>query len=104
MVLYQTMSRYFYISHADNELLQILAEGRPAARPRRSRWRSSRVSRSCAKRLREDRTAIFWLRAGAASGMVALGAQNMVEMTLRVPANAVLLAVAAAIAMHDGDS
>src|SRR6202035_3756040 len=27
MVLYQTMSRFFYISHADNEFLQILAEG-----------------------------------------------------------------------------
>ena len=27
MVLYQTMSRYFNISHADNEFLQILAEG-----------------------------------------------------------------------------
>ena len=27
MVLYQTMSRFFYISHADNEFLQILTEG-----------------------------------------------------------------------------
>ena len=48
-----------------------------------------------AKRLREDRTPIFWLRAGAAAGMVALAAQNMVEMTLRMPANAVLFAILA---------
>ena len=103
MVLYQTMSRYFYITHADNELLQVLAEGGLLmAAPIALAFFAGVVL--VRKRLREDRTAIFWLRAGAASGMVALGVQNMVEMTLRVPANAVLLAVAAAIAMHDGDS
>lgn len=100
MVLYQTMSRFFYISHADNEFLQILAEGglllgAPVA--------MALVAGAAliASRLREDRTAIFWLRAGAAAGLVALAAQSMVEMTLRVPANAVLFAICAAIAMHD---
>ena len=101
MVLYQTMSRFYYISHADNEFLQILAEGGlllgvPVA--------IALVAgvRLVAKRLREDHTAIFWLRAGAAAGMVALATQNMVEMTLRVPANAVLFAILAAMAMHEG--
>ncbi len=101
MVLYQTMSRFFYVSHADNEFLQILTEGGlllgvPAA--------SAIVAGAwlAARRLREDRTAIYWLRAGATAGIVALVTQNMVEMTLRVPANAVLFAILAAIAVHEG--
>jgi hypothetical protein len=103
MVLYQTMSRYFYITHADNEGLQILAEGGLlfAAPIAVALVAGIALVR---KRLREDRTPIFWLRAGAASGMLALAAQNMVEMTLRVPANAVLLAILAAIAVHEGDA
>jgi hypothetical protein len=55
-----------------------------------------------ARRLREDRTAIFWMRLGATTGIVAIGIQNMVEMTLRVPANAVLFAILAALALHEG--
>jgi O-antigen ligase len=101
MVLYQTMSRYYYITHADNEALQILAEG--------GLLLALPVALSLAagaalvmKRLREDRSAIFWLRAGAATGMLAIGAQNMVEMTLRVPANAVLFAILAAVATCEG--
>jgi O-antigen ligase len=100
MVLYQTMSRYFYVTHADNEVLQILAEGGvllglPVA--------VALVAGAVLvfNRLREDRTAMFWLRAGAATGIVALSAQNLIEMTVRVPANAVLFAVLAAIAVHD---
>jgi O-antigen ligase len=100
MVLYQTMSRYFSISHADNEFLQILTEGGlllalPIA--------LAIVAGGflAAKRLREDRTPLFWMRAGATAGIVALAAQNMVEMTLRIPANAVLFAILAAIAVHE---
>jgi len=103
MVLYQTMSRYFYITHADNEGLQILAEGGLLlAAPIAVAFVAGIVL--VRKRLRADRTPIFWLRAGAASGMIALAAQNMVEMTLRMPANAVLLAILAAIAVRDVDA
>jgi hypothetical protein len=100
MVRYQTMSRFYYISHADNEGLQILAEGglllgAPAALTLTSgAW-------LVAVRLRADRTAIFWVRAGAAAGLLALVAQNMVEMTLRVPANGVMFALLAAVATHE---
>jgi O-antigen ligase len=100
MVLYQTMSRYFYVTHADNEALQILAEGGlllglPIA------LSLAAGAALVMKRLREDRSAIFWLRAGATSGMLAIGAQNMVEMTMRVPANGVLFAILAAVATYD---
>jgi O-antigen ligase len=103
MVLYQTMSRFFQISHADNEFLQILAEGGlllglPVA--------LAIVAGVVliAKRIREDDTPIFWLRAGAAAAIVALVTQNIVEMTFRVPGNSVLFAICAAIAMHESTS
>jgi O-antigen ligase len=103
MVPYQTMSRYFTISHADNEFLQILAEGGLLlGLPVALALLAGGVV--VAKRLREDRTPIFWLRGGAAAGIVALGTQNLVEMTLRVPANAVLFAIVAAVAMHDAQA
>jgi O-antigen ligase len=104
MVLYQTTtSRLFYISHADNEYLQVLAEGGallaiPAA------IAVIALAAIIVKRLRSDRTNLFWIRAGAACGLVAVAVQNFFEMTLRVPANGVLLAIVAAIAAHEGPS
>jgi O-antigen ligase len=99
MVPYQTMSKFFAISHADNEFLQILAEGGLLlALPVAMALLAGGFL--AAKRLREDRTPIFWVRAGAAAGIVALATQNMIEMTLRVPANAVLFAILAAITIH----
>jgi O-antigen ligase len=101
MVLYQTItSRLFYISHADNEYLQILAEGGalvgvPAA------LAALTLAAIVVKRLRGDRTPLFWMRVGAVSGLAAAAVHNCFEMTLRVPANGVLLAILAAIAAHD---
>ena len=45
---------------------------------------------------------MYWVRAGAAGGIIAVAFQNVWEMTLRVPANGLMLAVLAGIAMHDG--
>jgi hypothetical protein len=45
---------------------------------------------------------MFWVRAGAAGGMMAVAFQNVWEMALRVPANGLMLALLAGIAMHDG--
>src|SRR5262249_41724587 len=99
-VLYQTSSRLFYISHADNELLQMLAEGgAPLGAAAIAVLVSGAIA--VARRLRSDRTPVFWMRLGAASGLVAFAAQNCWEMTLRVPANAVLFVTLAAIAVHD---
>jgi len=100
MTLYQTSIRLITIAHADNELLQIAAEGGllvgvPVA------LLLVALTMTIAKRLREDRTRMFWMRAGAASGLAAIAAQNMVEMTLRVPATGLLAVVVAAIAVHE---
>ena len=99
MVLYQTSSRRFAISHADNEYLQILAEGGallavPAA------VAIVGAAMAIRRRLVADRTPMYWVRAGAACGVFGMAVQNLFEMTLRVPANAALLAILAAVAMH----
>ena len=104
MVLYQTTtSRLFYISHADNEFLQILEEG-GALLGLPVLLAIIGCVRTIATRLRTDHTPLFWMRAGAASGILAAAVQNLFEMTLRVPANALLLAILAAIASHDSGS
>jgi hypothetical protein len=40
------------------------------------------------------------MRAGAASGLIAIAVQNLWETGLRMPANAVLCALSLAIAIH----
>jgi len=103
MILYQTSSRLFYVNHAHSEYLQILSEGGallavPAALALLVAlghlWR----------RLTTDRTPVFWIRAGATSGLLGFLMQSVWETTLRMPANAVLLALVAAIALHVTES
>jgi putative inorganic carbon (HCO3(-)) transporter len=98
MVFYQG-PHVFSFNHAHNEYLQILAEGGvllalPAA------VAIVAGALEIAGRLRRDRTPVFWLRAGAASGLAAIAVQNVWETGLRMPANAVLFVVCAAIAVH----
>jgi len=93
------MSRLFFIRHADNEYLQIVAEGGallgvPVA------IALIALGAAVVRRVRSDASPIYWVRAGAASGLLAVAIQNLGEMTLRVPANGVLLATLAALAVH----
>jgi O-antigen ligase len=100
IVLYQQPFELTYVNHAHNQALQWLAEGGallvvPAA-----------LAALCgllvaAKRLREDRTPIYWIRAGAVSGIAALAVHGLFEAPLRLPANAALFAVLAAVAVHE---
>jgi O-antigen ligase len=99
MLLYQTSSWRFSISHADNEYLQVLAEGGALlAIPVTIALVAGVLS--IRRRLVAERSPIFWVRLGAACGIFGLAIQNLFEMTLRVPANAVLFALLAAIATH----
>ena len=52
-------------------------------------------------RLRDDRTPMFWIRAGAAAGLAAVCAQSIWDTGLRMPANAVLFALVAAVATYE---
>ncbi len=100
MLLYPRRSALFYLNHAHNEYLQILAEGGallavPAA------VALAAAFRQIARHLSADRTAMFWVRAGAASGLTAVLVQSIWETGLTLPANAVLFAVLAGIALHE---
>jgi putative inorganic carbon (HCO3(-)) transporter len=59
------------------------------------------VAREIRRRLREDHDdRVYWIRAGAAIGMIAIALQELVDFSLQIPGNAVLLAVLCAIAIH----
>jgi O-antigen ligase len=104
MLVYQQSPReFFYFNHAHDEYLQLLAEGGvllgvPAAvAVGAAVW-------GIVRRLREDRSAAFWIRAGAASGLIAVAVQSVWDVGLRMPANGVLFAILAAIALADVSS
>jgi O-antigen ligase len=99
MLVYQQSSRLLFFNHAHNEYLQVLAEGGLLVT----------VPVGCAvvvgvraawHRLSSDKTPIFWVRAGALGGMVAVAVQNVWDTGLRMPANAALFAIVAAMALH----
>jgi len=100
MLVYQEGSRLFFFNHAHNEYLQLLAEGGlliavPAA---------IAVLAAIVRMLQSmdaDRSPIFWVRAGASCGVLAVAVQSIWDTGLRTPANGVLFAVIAAIALHD---
>jgi O-antigen ligase len=100
MLVYQQGPRFFFFNHAHDEYLQLIAEGGlliavPAA---------IAVLAAVAlmtRYLRTDRTAMFWVRAGAISGIIAVAIQGIWDTGLRTPANGVLFAVIAAVALHD---
>jgi O-antigen ligase len=100
MLVYQQGSRLFFFNHAHDEYLQLLAEG--------GLWLAApaviallAAVELMARRLREDRTAIFWIRTGAIAAVIAAAVQSVWDTALRTPANGVLFAVAAAVALHD---
>jgi O-antigen ligase len=100
MLVYQEGSRQFFFNHAHNEYLQLLAEGGLLlAGPAALALLAGSVT--IAARLRADHTAVFWIRAGAICGLIALAVQSIFDTSLRTPADGVLFAVIAAIALHD---
>lgn len=100
MLLYQRGSRALFYNHAHNEYLQLLAEGglmvaAPAA------VAMAALVAGALRRLRRDHGAAFWFRAGAISGIAGVAVQGIWDTGLRMPANAVLFAVVAAMAAHE---
>ncbi|HWQ14436.1 MAG TPA: O-antigen ligase family protein, partial [Roseiflexaceae bacterium] len=100
MVFYQRTGREYAFNQAHNEYLQTAAEGGllvflPLA------VAAVAFARLAARRLRADRSGVYRLRAGALAGLAAALVQSCWETGLRLPANALLAAVLAAIAVHD---
>jgi O-antigen ligase len=99
MMVYQQSSREIFFNHAHNEYLQLLTEGGlllavPVAVALLSGfWLTGRA-------LSADRRSMFFMRAGAAGGLVAACVQAIWDTGIRLPANGVLFAIAAAVAMH----
>jgi O-antigen ligase len=99
ITVYQTAEPGYSIGQAHNHFLQIAAEGGalvsvPAA------LAVSAFLLLFSSRLREDRTSNYLMRAGAGAGLTGVFVQSFWETGLRMPANAMLFAVAAAIATH----
>jgi len=101
MLVYQRTKGLFYFNHAHDEYLQIAAEGGALLGIPAVLVMVASIRR-IAGQLRADRTPIFWVRAGAASGLVAAAVQSVWDTGLRMPANAILFAILAALAMHPG--
>jgi hypothetical protein len=98
MSVYQPPHQFAF-NHAHDEYLQVVSEG-GIVLAAAALLAIAAGSAIIVKRLRADRTPMFWIRAGAASGLVAIAVQSIWETGLRMPANAILFAICAAIAMH----
>jgi O-antigen ligase len=101
MTKYQTAMTDLQFKEAHNDYLQILAEGGlllgvPAlaaiALFIRIVWR--RFSE------RDEDRLSYWIRFGAATGIVAIALQSIVEFSLQMPGNAAFFVVLCAIALH----
>lgn len=100
MAFYQQADRTWFFNQAHSEYLQLASEGGlllllPVA------GAAVAFVRLAAGQLRDDRTGMFWMRAGAAAGLAGLAFQSIWENGLRIPANAVLAAGLAAIVIHE---
>jgi O-antigen ligase len=99
MLVYQQSDRAFFINQAHNQYLHLVAEGGlllsvPVAL---AAFAFIWLFRT---RLRQDTSSCVWLRIGGATAIAAVAAQSLWETGLRIPANGLLFAVAAAIAVH----
>jgi len=100
MLFYQKHVLEFWMSRAHNDYLQLLAEGGllvvvPAA------MAIVLLAVAVRRRVRQSTgdSYDYWVRAGAGVGLLAIGIQETVEFSLQIPANALLFATLAAVAI-----
>jgi O-antigen ligase len=99
MLAFQSSDRQTFTNQAHNQYLQVAAEGGllvaiPALVV------IALFARLAAARLAADASHLVWIRIGAIAGLTAVAVQSLWETGLRMPANGVLFAVVAAIALH----
>lgn len=99
MLIHQTGDRRSRTNQAHSQYLQLWAEGGALL--------AVPCALAClaflalaARRLREDGTPNIWLRIGSLAGILGVAVQCVWDTGLRIPANGVLLAVVAAVAVH----
>ena len=103
MLVYQQSDRGIFFNQAHNQYLQVLVEGGlllavPVT------VALVEVARLAVRRLALDLTPALWIRLGALGGLVGVAVQSVWETGLRMPANAVLAAVLAAIIVFSSSS
>jgi hypothetical protein len=100
MLRYQQASPDAHFNQAHSESIQLAAEGGVlVAIPvliAIAAWVA--LAR---RQLRRDVHELFWIRLGAAAGLLAVAVQGIFDTPLRAPANALLAALLAAIVVHD---
>jgi O-antigen ligase len=97
MLVYQQSDRTLFFNQAHNQALQTAAEGGMVLVALVGLALIA-LALQIAARLRGDRSPLFWIRLGAASGIVGVLVQSVWETGLRIPANALLFAVLCAVA------
>lgn len=100
MLFYQSRNPEFFMSRAHNDYVQLLAEGGalvavPAVLA--AVVLAATIRRNLKAARGEARG--YWIRAGAAIGLIALAVQESLEFSLQIPANAFLFCTLAAIAL-----
>ena len=100
MVVYQQADRELSFNQAHNHYLQLVAEGGlflaiPLV------LAGVAFASTVLRRMKEDRSPTFWMRAGATAGIIGIGTQSLWETGLRMPANALLFAAICAVAAYD---
>ncbi|MGH9257341.1 MAG: O-antigen ligase family protein [Vicinamibacterales bacterium] len=100
MLFYQTRNPEFHMAQAHNDYLQLLAEG-GAMVAIAAAVTAGLLVRAIRQTLRAARIEAhgYWIRAGAAVGLMAVACQELVEFSLQIPANAFLFCTLAAIAI-----
>jgi hypothetical protein len=99
MLAYQRAPSLFRINAAHNHYLQVATEGGlligiPVAAALALFARASRAA------LASDDSGMYFLRAGALSGLIGVAVQSVWDTGLTTPANAVLAAIVAAMVVH----
>lgn len=95
-----SMGKWTHFNNAHSHYVQVATEGGmllvlPVAA---GLWWLTVLGR---RALAADRGEIFWVRAGAAAGLMGIAVQSVWEVPLVMPANAVLAAVLAALVVHE---
>jgi O-antigen ligase len=99
MLVYQRTERDVLFNQAHDEYLQLAAEGGLLVGVPLLLAAVVLIA-GVARRLRDDISNGFWIRAGAVASLAGVMTQNIWETGLRMPANGLLFAIVCAIAVH----
>jgi len=106
MVVYQesrvwigSMRRWAHFNNAHSHYLQVVCEGGLLlAVP--SCWALGALTLLGYRAVRSDKGEMFWVRVGAAAGLAGLAAQSIWEISLIMPANAVMAGVLGGLLLY----